>query len=107
MRAHTRMIVFGILSQGGGRAVAEDARINIGSAEQQAVFIAGAAQAFTLVNLQTQLSGEPPLYCAPAGHVLNVAEMYRLASQTLTGPHEPQTFLIATLDSLRADFPCK
>lgn len=73
---------------------------------QEAFFLAGAAQGISYTNASLLLSGKAQLFCAPDNFILNVAAMRFMAQQELTGPHEPETFILAALSWLEQTFPC-
>ena len=75
--------------------------------EQESIFLAGAAQGIDYTNSALLLSGKAQLYCAPDNFTMNIAAMRFMAQQELTGPHEPQTFILAALSWLQATYPCK
>ena len=74
--------------------------------EQESIFLAGAAQGIAYTNEMLLLNGKPQLYCAPGDFVLNVKAMRFAAQQELTGPHKPDTFILAALSWLQETYPC-
>jgi hypothetical protein len=78
--------------------------IAIGTPEQQIIYLNGAAAGLAIAN--SSLAAESQLYCPPWDYILNAQEMRDLAGLQLIGPHEPLTFVIAAITSLREKFPC-
>ncbi len=85
-------------------ATAQTASLSIGTEDQQAAFLSGAATALTVFNLQ--LAEGQRAFCPPPDYQLGAAEILRLAGMHLQGPHEPQTLVLAAAWSLREQFPC-
>ena len=75
--------------------------------EQKSIFLAGAAKGIAYTNVSLLTNGKPQLYCAPGDFVLNVEAMRFAAQQELTGPHEPDMFILAALSWLQETYPCK
>ena len=82
----------------------ETATMNVGTAEQQAIYLSGAATALMILNMQ--LSDEGRYFCPPPEYVLNAREMQGMAASSLQGSHDPMTFVLAVTDTLRSRFPC-
>jgi hypothetical protein len=73
-----------------------------GTPEQQRLFLAGAATGIGYMNI----SGPAPVYCPPADFVLSGDVVRAYADRGLTGPHDPEFFVIAAIFELREEFPC-
>lgn len=84
---------------------AEELTMNVGSEEQQQIYLSGAASALSILN--AQLPQEARHYCPGPDYVLNAQEMQNLAAMALRGPHDPSNFIIAATASLREKFPCR
>lgn len=74
--------------------------------EQQSIFLLGAARGIAYTNSALLRSGKAQLYCAPDNFIMNIAAMRFMAQQELTGPHEPETFILAALSWLQETYPC-
>ena len=105
------LVVVGVIVQaavclGSAKAsIADQLTMNLGSAEQQMVYLSGAASALTILNFQ--LPPQSRFFCPPLDYVLNAEEMQTLAAMALEGPHDPSNFIIAATSSLREQFPCR
>ena len=73
-----------------------------GSAEQQSLFLAGAATAIGFMNI----SDASPVFCPPSDFALSGDVVRQYADRGLTGEHEPSTFVMAAIVELRLAFPC-
>ena len=84
---------------------ADPLTMNVGSAEQQQIYLSGAASALSILN--AQLPQEARFFCLQPDYILNAQEMQNLAAISLQGPHDPSNFIIAATASLREQFPCR
>ena len=75
--------------------------------EQEAIFLAGAALGVVYTNMNMEIDGKAPLFCAPLNYDLNYLELKAMAAKSLEGPHEPYLFVIAALSNLAKSFPCR
>lgn len=75
--------------------------------EQMILFLGGAAQGIGYTNAQLVIGHKEPLFCSPPDFQLGARTLYNAAAGRLSGPQEPGTIIIAALDSLKRQFPCK
>lgn len=96
-----RKLIMVLLLMSPFESLAQEATLP-GSAEQQSLFLAGAATAIGFMNI----SGASPVFCPPSDFVINGDVVRKYADRGLAGEHEPSTFVMAAIVELRLAFPC-
>ncbi|MCA3441949.1 MAG: hypothetical protein INF52_01035 [Rhodobacter sp.] len=90
---------------GSNPANAQTVAMSIGTEDQQAAYLSGAATALVALNLQ--LAEGQRAFCPPPDFDLDAAGLLRLAGVHLQGRQEPQMIVLAAAWSLREQFPCQ
>jgi hypothetical protein len=89
-----------------GPALAQPVTVKGASERETELFVASIGMAFRYANIQLQLDGQQPLYCAPENRGLQLSELQSRINNELVGPHEPSMIMIALMQVLKKEFPC-